>query len=126
VTAMPDSRGPSPISAVVGPTCTGMQGREQRPVRIDCEKPSCIWPRICPNLDTDQSGPLPPNLPGCCARSVSQASITPSDERNSRYDLLLERARSTEVRQDMTRYINELLAHHVSGPAQGRARTYLR
>jgi uncharacterized radical SAM protein YgiQ len=52
VTAMPDFHGT--ITDLGGPSANmfRMQGRDAR-LCDECEKPSCIWPRICPNLDTD-------------------------------------------------------------------------
>ena len=52
VAAMPDFRGT--ITDLGGPSANmfRMQGRDLR-LCDECEKPSCIWPRICPNLDTD-------------------------------------------------------------------------
>jgi radical SAM superfamily enzyme YgiQ (UPF0313 family) len=52
VKAMPDFRGT--ITDLGGPSANmyRMQGRDLR-LCDECEKPSCIWPRICPNLDTD-------------------------------------------------------------------------
>ena len=110
VKAMPDFRGT--ITDLGGPSANmyRMQGREQR-LCDDCEKPSCIWPRICPNLDTDHRPLLEIYRAARSVSGVNHAFVTSG----LRYDLLLDGRAPPEVRQGHDRYINELLAHHVSG-----------
>ncbi len=110
VTAMSDFRGT--ITDLGGPSANmfRMQGREPR-LCDECEKPSCIWPRICPNLQTDHR-PLIEiyravrSMPG-----VKHAFVTSG----IRYDLLLDGRAPPAVRQGHDQYVDELLAYHVSG-----------
>jgi len=110
VTAMPDFRGT--ITDLGGPSANmyRMKGREQR-LCDECDKPSCIWPRICPNLDTDHRPLLEIYQAVRSVTEVKHAFVTSG----LRYDLLLDGRATPEVRKGHDRYINELLTHHVSG-----------
>jgi uncharacterized radical SAM protein YgiQ len=110
VVAMPDFHGT--ITDLGGPSANmyGMHGRNPG-LCDDCEKPSCIWPRICPNLDTDHRPLLEIYAAVRAVSGINHAFVTSG----VRYDLLLDENVSPEVRLGHDRYINELLAHHVSG-----------
>jgi uncharacterized radical SAM protein YgiQ len=110
VKAMPDFHGT--ITDLGGPSANmyRMRGREQR-LCDECEKPSCIWPRICPNLDTDHRSLLEIYRAVRSAPGVKHAFVTSG----IRYDLLLDERAPAEVRQGNEHYVNELVAHHVSG-----------
>ena len=110
VTAMPDFHGT--ITDLGGPSANmyRMQGREQS-VCDACEKPSCLWPRICPNLDTDHRPLLKVYQAVRAVPGVKHAFVTSG----LRYDLFLDGRAPPEVRQGHDRYVTELLAHHVSG-----------
>ena len=51
----------SPTSAGRPPTCTASAAR-RREIEAACRKPSCVYPGICPNLNTDH-GPLIKHVP---------------------------------------------------------------
>ena len=110
VTEMPDFHGT--ITDLGGPSANmyRMRGREQR-LCDECEKPSCIWPRICPNLDADHRSLLEIYRAVRSAPGVNHAFVTSG----IRYDLLLDGRAPPEVRQGNEQYVNELVAHHVSG-----------
>jgi uncharacterized radical SAM protein YgiQ len=110
VTAMPDFHGT--ITDLGGPSANmyRMQGRDLH-LCDECEKPSCIWPRICPNLDTDHRPLLEIYREARAVSGVKHAFVTSG----IRYDLLLDGRAPPEVRQGNDRYIDELIAHHVSG-----------
>lgn len=110
VKAMPDFAGT--ISDLGGPSANmyGLRGKAQD-LCDACVRPSCLWPRICPNLATDH-GPLLAvyeavrETPG-----VQHAFVTSG----VRYDLLLTEGVSPAERRSHDRYIDTLVAHHVSG-----------
>ena len=79
VTAMSDFHGT--ITDFGGPSANmfRMQGRDVH-LCDGCEKPSCIWPRICPNLDTDHR-PLLDNLQGRTLHARRQTRLR--DERTA-------------------------------------------
>jgi uncharacterized radical SAM protein YgiQ len=110
VTAMPDFHGT--LTDLGGPSANmyRMQGRDLH-LCDECEKPSCIWPRICPNLDTDHRALLEIYRAVRAVSGVKHAFVTSG----IRYDLLLDGRVPPEVRQGNDRYIDELIAHHVSG-----------
>ena len=110
VTAMPDFRGT--ITDLGGPSANmyRMQGRDLS-LCEPCEKPSCIWPRICPNLDTDHRPLLEIYRAVRAIPGVVHAFVTSG----LRYDLLLDGRAPPAVRQGHDRYVNELIEHHVSG-----------
>jgi uncharacterized radical SAM protein YgiQ len=110
VTAMPNFHGT--ITDLGGPSANmyRMQGRDLH-LCDECDKPSCIWPRICPNLDTDHRALLEIYRAVRAVSGVNHAFVTSG----IRYDLLLDGRAPPEVRQGNDRYIDELVAHHVSG-----------
>jgi uncharacterized radical SAM protein YgiQ len=90
------------ISDLGGPTANMWRiGCKSREVEAACRKPSCVYPGICPNLDTDH-GPL--------VRLYRRARTLPGIKKiligsGLRYDLAV---RSPE-------YVEELVTHHVGG-----------
>lgn len=92
------------------PTCTACRGRNKE-VCEKCKRPSCISPKICPNLNTDHSRLLDvyhavDALPGV-KKSFIGSGV--------RYDLLLHRSKDETVNKAASAYTRELICRHVSG-----------
>ncbi len=90
------------ISDLGGPTANMYRiGCKSREIEAACRKPSCVYPGICPNLNTDH-GPL--------VKLYRKARALPGVKKiligsGLRYDLAV---RSPE-------YVKELVTHHVGG-----------
>ena len=76
-----------------------------------CKRPSCIHPRVCPNLNTDHR-PLLDIYHAVDALSGIKKSFIGS---GVRYDLLLHESKDSKVNQSAREYTRELIARHVSG-----------
>ncbi len=110
VTHMPDFKGY--ISDLGGPSANmyGMQGENQA-VCHKCRRPSCLFPAVCPNLNTDHRPLLKlynqvDNLPGVKKSHVGSGV---------RYDLMLHRHRNADIADSGRLYAEELIENHVSG-----------
>ena len=106
ITRMPDFKGY--ISDLGGPSANmyRMQGRDMK-VCSKCRKPSCIFPVVCPNLETSPAPLLSiyrkvRSMPGIKKAFVGSGI---------RYDLFLDRIDQQSYRD----YARELIKHHVSG-----------
>ncbi len=107
---MPGFRGY--ISDLGGPSANmyGMKGKKGELCAL-CKRPSCIHPKICPNLSTDHSALLEvyhavDALPGI-KKSFIGSGV--------RYDLLLHEDGDERVNEAARRYTRELVTRHVSG-----------
>ena len=108
---MPDFKGT--VSDLGGPSANmyQMKGKEQR-ICDECIRPSCIWPEVCRNLDTDHSALLDIYQSVRETEGVNHAYVASG----LRYDLFLhEKGASPEARESHARYLEELAAHHVPG-----------
>lgn len=76
-----------------------------------CKRPSCIHPKVCPNLDTDHR-PLLDIYHAVDALPGIKKSFIGS---GVRYDLLLHESKDPKVNQSTREYTRELIARHVSG-----------
>ena len=76
-----------------------------------CKRPSCIHPKVCPNLNTDHR-PLLDIYHAVDALPGIKKSFIGS---GVRYDLLLHESKDPKVNQSTREYIRELIARHVSG-----------
>ncbi len=110
ITAMPDFKGY--ISDLGGPSANmyRMQGKDPA-ICAKCKKPSCIFPKVCFNLDTDHSPLLDiykevDALPGI-KKSFVGSGI--------RYDMLLHETNDKKVDESNRAYLRELIKNHVSG-----------
>lgn len=108
--AMDDFKGY--LSDLGGPSANmyGMGGKNLS-LCEKCKKPSCIHPRICPNLNTDHTSLLEiyhavDQLPQVKKSFVSSGV---------RYDLLLHRSEDQETNKAAELYTRELISKHVSG-----------
>ncbi len=107
---MPDFRGT--ISDIGGPSANmyKMKGKEQW-ICDECVRPSCIWPDVCRNLDTDHTPLLDIYKAVRETEGVKHAFVTSG----LRYDLFLHQHASPAVKKSHERYVEELVEHHVSG-----------
>ncbi len=107
---MPDFKGY--LSDLGGPSANmyGMHGRNLKACE-KCARPSCIHPKICPNLNTDVSALLDvyhavDALPGI-KKSFIGSGV--------RYDLLLYNSKDEKANASARQYTRELICNHVSG-----------
>jgi uncharacterized radical SAM protein YgiQ len=108
---MPDFRGT--ISDLGGPSGNmyKMKGKEQW-ICDECVRPSCIWPDVCRNLDTDHTALLDIYESVRNTEGVKHAYVASG----IRYDLFLhDKGVTPEVKASHEKYIEELAAHHVPG-----------
>lgn len=110
ITEMPDFKGY--ISDLGGPSANmyRMKGKDER-ICSKCKKPSCISPAVCKNLNADHTPLLEiykavDRLPGI-KKSFIGSGI--------RYDLLLHHYEDESLNKAARTYMEELIAHHVSG-----------
>lgn len=110
ITHMPGFKGY--ISDLGGPSANmyKMQGYDLA-VCYKCKKPSCIYPVVCPNLNTNHQPMLD---------IFKEVDILPSIKKSFigsgvRYDLLLHRAKDEKENKSHTDYMQELIEKHVSG-----------
>lgn len=110
ITRMPGFNGY--ISDLGGPSANmyRMKGKDLS-ICEKCKKPSCIFPKICSNLNTDHSDLLDiykavDSLPGI-KKSFIGSGI--------RYDMLLQDSNDEKTNESHRAYLNELISNHVSG-----------
>lgn len=110
ITEMPDFKGT--ISDLGGPSANmyRMKGIKQE-ICDACIRPSCIWPNICLNLDTDHRALTEVYRDVRKVPGVKHAFVTSG----LRYDMFLHDKVSPEVKAGHEEYLEELLTHHVSG-----------
>jgi len=107
---MPDFKGY--ISDLGGPSAN-MYEMKGKNIEIckKCKKPSCIFPKVCFNLNTDHHKLLD------IYRSVDALTGIKKSFVGSgiRYDLLLHESADEPTKKSQSEYIRELILHHVSG-----------
>lgn len=110
ITQMPDFKGY--ISDLGGPSANmyRMQGKNLS-ICEKCKKPSCIFPKVCFNLNTDHSDLIEiyravDALPGI-KKSFIGSGI--------RYDMLLQESNDEKTTESHRIYLGELIRNHVSG-----------
>ena len=110
IAAMPDFKGY--LSDLGGPSANmyGMGGKNTKACER-CKRPSCINPKICPNLNTDHTKLLDiyhavDSLP-YIKKSFIGSGV--------RYDLLLHKSGDEAVDKAAHQYTRELICNHVSG-----------
>lgn len=110
VTQMPGFKGY--LSDLGGPSANmyGMRGRNQKACE-QCKRPSCVHPKICPNLDTDH-GKLLEIYHAVDAMPGVKKSFIGS---GVRYDLLLHESKDEKSNAAARQYTKELIRNHVSG-----------
>lgn len=110
VMQLPDFKGY--LSDLGGPSANMymMHGRDESLCR-KCKRPSCIHPKICPNLNTDHR-PLLDIYHSVDALPGIKKSFIGS---GVRYDLLLHESKDPAINKSTAEYTRELIAKHVSG-----------
>ncbi|MBQ8888928.1 MAG: YgiQ family radical SAM protein [Bacteroidaceae bacterium] len=110
ITEMPDFKGY--LSDLGGPSANmyAMRGQDEEKCR-KCKRPSCIHPKVCPNLNTDHR-PLLDIYHAVDALPGIKKSFIGS---GVRYDLLLHESKNPAVNRSTKEYTRELIAKHVSG-----------
>lgn len=110
VTEMADFKGY--ISDLGGPSANMYSmGGYNKEICKKCVRPSCLHPKPCPNLNNDHSALLElyhavDSLPGV-KKSFIGSGV--------RYDLAMAPAKDPHINEINRRYIEELIARHVSG-----------
>ena len=109
VTKMPDFKGY--ISDLGGPSANmyKMKGVDI-PMCEVCIRPSCIFPKICSNLDTSHKPMLEIYQEAAAHPKVKKAFVSSG----IRYDMLLGKPEDEEHNQH-DKYVKQLITHHVSG-----------
>lgn len=107
---MPDFHGT--ITDLGGPSANmyKMKGIEQW-ICDECTRPSCIWPSVCRNLDTNHTALLDIYKAVRETPGVNHAFVTSG----LRYDLFLHDHAKPEAKESHERFVEELVEHHVSG-----------
>ena len=110
VMELPDFKGY--LSDLGGPSANmyAMGGKDKDICR-KCKRPSCIHPKVCPNLNTDH-GPLLDIYHAVDALPGIKKSFIGS---GVRYDLLLHQSKDTQSNLHAQAYTQELIEKHVSG-----------
>ena len=110
ITEMPDFKGY--LCDLGGPSANmyAMGGTDPDKCR-KCKRPSCIHPKVCPNLNTDHR-PLLDIYHAVDALPGIKKSFIGS---GVRYDLLLHESKDPAINRSTKEYTRELIAKHVSG-----------
>jgi uncharacterized radical SAM protein YgiQ len=110
ITKMPDFKGN--LSDLGGPSANMymMQGKNLKPCEA-CKRPSCIHPKICPNLNGDHR-PLLDIYKAVDAMPGIKHSYIGS---GVRYDMLLHDWKDEALNKAAQDYTHELITKHVSG-----------
>lgn len=110
ITAMPDFKGY--LSDLGGPSANmyGMRGKNVEMCK-KCARPSCIFPSVCKNMQTDHS-PLLDIYHSVDALPGIKKSFIGS---GVRYDMLLTPSGDAKIDASHQRYMRELITRHVSG-----------
>lgn len=110
VTKMPDFKGY--ISDLGGPSANmyQMHGKDMN-VCQKCLRPSCLYPKICPNLNADHR-PLLNIYRAVDALPGVKKSFIGS---GVRYDMLVHDYKSPDLKEAARQYTEELIQNHVSG-----------
>lgn len=110
VTKMPDFKGY--ISDLGGPSANmyRMKGIHEE-ICIKCKRASCIFPKICKNLDTSHKPMLDLYEKVRSNPRVKKAFIGSG----IRYDMIFEETANEETNKINRQYLREVIKHHVSG-----------
>jgi uncharacterized radical SAM protein YgiQ len=110
ITMMPDFKGY--ISDLGGPSANmyRMQGKDLS-ICEKCKRPSCIFPKVCFNLNTNHA-PLLDIYRSVDAIPGIKKSFIGS---GIRYDMLLQEGDDTTDRNSAQSYLREVITRHVSG-----------
>ena len=110
VTQLPDFKGY--LSDLGGPSANMYaMGGKDKALCTRCKRPSCIHPKVCPNLNTDHR-PLLDIYRSVDALPEIKKSFIGS---GVRYDLLQHKSEDEAVNRAAKEYTYELITNHVSG-----------
>ena len=110
VTRMPDFKGY--ISDIGGPSANmyQMAGKDLKICNL-CRRPSCIFPAVCSNLNTDHRPMTNLYRKAAAMPGVKKAFIGSG----IRYDLVLHRTDDEKINVGNQKYLEEVILNHVSG-----------
>ena len=110
VVDLPDFKGY--LSDLGGPSANmyQMQGKDEKVCR-KCKRPSCIHPKVCPNLNADHRPLLDIYRSVDALKGIKKSFIGSG----VRYDLLQHDNKDTTINRASADYTRELIANHVSG-----------
>ena len=110
VIQLPDFKGY--LSDLGGPSANmyQMKGKDEA-ICKKCKRPSCIHPKVCPNLNTNHR-PLLDIYRAVDALPGIKKSFIGS---GVRYDLLLHQSKDEAINRSTAEYTRELIVNHVSG-----------
>ena len=110
VTEMPDFKGY--ISDLGGPSANmyKMKGIHEEICR-KCKRPSCIFPTVCKNLDTNHKHMLDLYAKVRQNPKIKKAFVGSG----IRYDMILDKTGREETDKNNKQYLREVVKHHVSG-----------
>lgn len=110
VTQMPDFKGY--ISDLGGPSANmyKMKGIHEE-ICLKCKRPSCIFPDVCKNLNTDHQPMTDLYHEVRKHPKVKKAFIGSG----IRYDMILHETKDGQVNKNNRNYLREVIKHHVSG-----------
>ncbi len=110
VAQLPDFKGY--LSDLGGPSANMymMRGNDEN-ICKKCKRPSCIHPKVCPNLNTDHR-PLLDIYNAVDSLPQIKKSFIGS---GVRYDLLLHKSKDEAINKSTAKYTKELIEKHVSG-----------
>lgn len=99
------------ISDLGGPSANmyGLKGKDSDKCQR-CQRPSCIFPKVCPNLNINHKPLIELYRKAAKVQGVKQITIGSG----IRYDLLISDTES-EKKNALNDYIREVVRHHVSG-----------
>lgn len=109
ITALPGFKGH--ITDLGGPSANmyAMQGTDEDTCRV-CKRPSCVYPRICPNLDTDHSALNSLYAKAATVEGIKKITIGSG----LRYDLFMPQSNPRAGKPEQE-YARNLVKNHVSG-----------
>ncbi len=110
ITQMPDFKGY--ISDLGGPSANmyQMKGKDLK-ICERCTRPSCIFPNICNNLNTDHTAMTEIYQKVNRMHDIKKAFIGSG----VRYDMLYNKMASAKEQESHKKYMEELISNHVSG-----------
>jgi uncharacterized radical SAM protein YgiQ len=110
ITKMPDFKGY--ISDLGGPSANmyQLQGKDLK-ICERCSRPSCIFPNVCTNLNTDHSAMIDLYKSVDAIPGIKKSFIGSG----VRYDMLLNSMASAAEKESHKEYTKELIINHVSG-----------
>jgi uncharacterized radical SAM protein YgiQ len=100
------------ITDLGGPTANmyGMAGINKEQCR-KCKRPSCVYPSVCPNLNTDHKPMIEIYRKVRANPQVKKVTVGSG----IRYDLFMDHPEKTAHERGHREYFRELVQHHVSG-----------